>query len=501
MKTEKINLTILLLVSLLLSTYLFSYTYIISLDGAFQYIPIAKDFVSGLYGKAFGHNQQPLYSLFIAFVSRWVSDFETAGKLVSTVFGILMIFPVYFLGKRIFDERFVLLSSFFLVIHPYIRRFSADVLKESTYLFFLATGLWFAWRTIQGQKKYPYLLIPLLSVLAYLVRPDGVEIFIAVFLYILFFKRYKIPWDRWKVLFLLVFSSLLLFLPYLIHLREATGIWTLSRAKTIDWFLGLSGSASAIPMIERLLFTFKELNSEIFSIFHPLYLFLLGIGLWKRRASLFMEGERFLLLCCGLHYVVLFLLVLNITEWDVDGTVKAVHFSGRHVLPLLLFSIYWVGAGFAAISRWVFNKLESNRLLTRWGVKKKSMVFWAILFVLVLTIILPKTLKPQRYERLPEKWAGLWIKNQSGQGRPIMTTLPRVAYYADGRLEYVSFGKEEPDRIEALMAKEEILYCVIRGGEVIGFPREVETIEKHFEKVIHFVQKGMDEVIVYKKSP
>jgi hypothetical protein len=111
-KDEKFDLILLLLVSILLSTYLFFYTYIISLDGAFQYIPIAKDFVSGLFRKALTHNQQPLYSFLVALVSRWVSDFELTGELVSTFFGILIIFPVYFLGKMIFDQKIAFFPLF-----------------------------------------------------------------------------------------------------------------------------------------------------------------------------------------------------------------------------------------------------------------------------------------------------------------------------------------------------------------------------------------------------
>lgn len=136
-KNEKLGLATLLLISILLSIYLYFKTYIISIDGAFQYIPLAKDFASGLFRKALSHNQQPLYSLMLAFVSRWVHDFETAGKLVSSLFGVLVVFPVYFLGKRIFDEKVAFISAFLLILHPYFREFSADVLKESTYLFFM----------------------------------------------------------------------------------------------------------------------------------------------------------------------------------------------------------------------------------------------------------------------------------------------------------------------------------------------------------------------------
>lgn len=526
MRNEKINVAILLLVSIILSLYLFFRTYVISLDGAFQFIPLAKDFASGLFGKALTHGQQPLYPFLIALVSQWISDFELAGKLVSTLLGILLIFPVYFLGKRIFDEKIAFLSSLLLVVHPYLRRFSADVLKESTYLFFLSLAMWFSWRTIQGEKRSPYLLIPLLSTFAYLARPDGVEVFLVVFFYLFFIKKFHGPKERWIAILLLLVSSVLLFLPYLIYLRETTGIWTLSRAKTITSFLGLSVLAGEISWIERLLFTLKKLNFEIFSIYHPLYILLLGIGLWKRRASLFREGEGFLLLFCAFHYLVLFLLILNLTEWDQGETIRVVQFSGRHVLPILLFSIHWVGEGLVALYRWISNKIESNRLLPRWelnpvrksltfqrrpsssrqstelsnGVKRKSMILLAILFILVVAIILPKTLKPQRHERLPEKWAGIWIKNQSGKGVTIFTTLPRVAFYAEGVCEYIDFNKDKIDKVKSLMTEKGVLYLTIREREHYSFPEVRESLKKDFTELSRFEGKGMERVIVYRRG-
>ncbi len=96
-KNEKIDLAILFLASLILSTYLFFQTYVISMDGAFQYIPMAKYFASGLFGKGLReYGQQPLYPFLIAIISHWVTDFEVAGELVSTLFGVLMIFQSIF---------------------------------------------------------------------------------------------------------------------------------------------------------------------------------------------------------------------------------------------------------------------------------------------------------------------------------------------------------------------------------------------------------------------
>lgn len=499
-KNEKFDLAIIFLISVLLSTYLFFQTHVLSLDGAFQYIPIAKDFVSGLYGKALTHNQQPLYSFFVAQVSQWVGDFEVAGKLVSSFFGILMIFPVYFLGKRIFDEKIAFLSTLFLVIHPYIRRFSADVLKESTYLFFLVTALWYSWGAIEGKKRYPYLLIPLFSVLAYLVRPDGVEILLIVFFSILFIKKFNVSGERWKVILLLLLSSGLFLLPYLIHLRESTGTWTLSRAKGMVELLGLGMMKGEASIIEKILFSLKRLNLEIFSIYHPLYLSLLIVGLFKRASSHFKEGEKFLLSFLILHYAVLFLLVLNFTDWADKGETRFVAFSGRHVLPLLLFSVYWVGVGFVAIYDWTYNKIESHRFLLHMEPKRKSIIVWTTLFILGLAIVLPKTLKPQRYERLPEKWAGMWIKKESGRGMTIFATVPRVAYYADGNCEYIDFNKDKIDKVNGAMKEKGALYLAIRGREIINFPEITEAIKKDFVELIRFEGKGMEKIIVYKRG-
>ena len=497
-KNEKLYFTLLLSVSFFLTIYLFIQTYVIALDGTFQYIPIAKDFASGFFRRAISHNQQPLYPLIIAFVSRWVSDFELTGKLVSSFFGILIIFPVYFLGKRIFDEKIAFLSTLLLAIHPYIRRFSADVLKESTYLFFLGIAIWFAWRTIQSEKRYPYLFIPLFSALAYLVRPDGVEVLLVIFFYVFLVKKFDNPGKKGAVILLLLLSSFVLFLPYLIYLRESTGTWTLSRAKSFSGLLGLGVASTEVSFTYKILWSLKKLNLEILAIFHPVYAFLLIIGLLRGIFYRLKTGEGFLLSFCGLHYVVLFLMVLNTTEWGGDKTILAVHLSGRHVMSLLLVSIYWIGEGVITIYQLVSKKMESSPLFLRLKPRKQSVIIFVTLLVLILAIVLPKTLKPQRHERLPEKWAGAWIKNQSGKGATIFTDMPRVAYYADGSYEYIDFEKDVMTSIKASMVKKGAVYLVLRGREVLGYPGAVEPLHRDFIELMRYEEKGMEKIIVYK---
>ncbi len=499
LKREKLKFSLILFLSILLSIYLLSQTYVISMDGAFQYIPIAKDFVSGFYKKALTHNQQPLYPFFIALFYKWTGDFEWAGKLVSFIFGILLIFPVYFLGKQMVDGEITFFSLFLLAIHPYIRRFSVDVLKESTYLFFYTMALWLSWNIVQNEKKYLYLFIPILSVLTYLVRPDGIEVLIVVFFYVLFFKRVNSNGERWKIIFILSLSSFFLFLPYLVHLKATTGAWTLSRAKTITWFLGLTGSGSEIPFTKKFFFALKDLNKEILSIFTPIYILLLFIGIWSQKKLKFKEIDRFFLLSAFLHYGVLFLLVLNLTEWEEGGMIRHINLSGRHALPLLIVSIYWIGEGMRILCDWSFKKIESLKILEQWEPKRRYFIVLSVLIILMMAIILPKTLKPQRYERLPEKLAGTWIKDQFGRGQKLFTTVPRVAYYAEGNYERIDLERDNVDKIMGLMRKNNAIFLILMEKEIFRHPNLVHTISKEFKEIKQFSGKGMDTVLIFRK--
>jgi 4-amino-4-deoxy-L-arabinose transferase-like glycosyltransferase len=503
MKTdEKLDLGILILISFLLSTYLFFQTYVIAMDGAFQHIPMAKMFATGSFREAINYSgQQPLYAILVSLVYRWAGDFELAARWVSSFFGIIIVFPVYFLASRISDRRVAFLTTLFLVIHPYVRRYSADALKESTYLFFFATAVWFALRAVQREQIRLFLFVPFFSGLAYLARPDGIEPLLAVFFYTIFVERFSVSGKKPRVIFLLFLSSGLLLLPYLLHLREVTGAWTLSKTKGMAAFLGLGMMKEGIPFVDKVLFALKDLNLEIIATVHPLYTFFLVIGFATKIRTGFKRGEGLLVVLWVLHYVVVFLLILNLTDWSANSAERVLFFSGRHALSLLLVSICWIGEGFWTSYQWVLMKAESSSWGRHWDSQRQAVIGWGVLLAITLAIILPKTLKPQRYERLSEKRIGFWIESQSGKGNTVFTTMPRVAYYADGVLEYFDFDKESLDQVHAAMVNKKAYYLVIREEEVKHLNKVAEPIRKSLVEAMRYEKKGMERIIVYRRTP
>ena len=139
---DKRNLLTLLGLAAAIRVYLYFHTYLVSMDGAFQFIPLAKLFAEGNFKAALGHGQLPLYPILIALLSKTGLDFETSGRLVSLIFSLMTVFPLYFLGKKIFNSKIAFVGCMFFAIHPYLARFSVDVLKDPLYVCLFISSIW-----------------------------------------------------------------------------------------------------------------------------------------------------------------------------------------------------------------------------------------------------------------------------------------------------------------------------------------------------------------------
>jgi hypothetical protein len=65
---------------------------------------------------------------------------------------------------------------------------------------------------------------------------------------------------------------------------------------------------------------------------------------------------------------------------------------------------------------------------------KGSWIVQLIVLMIVVSVLLPKTLKPQRLDKLGIKKAGQWVREHSRKPLPVILGMsPRSAYYAGGK--------------------------------------------------------------------
>jgi Gpi18-like mannosyltransferase len=148
-KEDKRNLILLLAIGLVLRLYAFSQIYMIAIDGAFQYIPVAKLFYHGEYLQALAQPQLPLYPFLISILTHLTGNFELAGQLLSIIFSLAALFPIYWIGRSLFGPRAGFWTTILYLINPLMLHCSVDVLKEGLLVFLFLSSVYCSLRFLQ----------------------------------------------------------------------------------------------------------------------------------------------------------------------------------------------------------------------------------------------------------------------------------------------------------------------------------------------------------------
>jgi hypothetical protein len=141
---------------------------------------------------------------------------------VALAFGcmILLVLPVYLLTKEVFGDDTAWLGCVLVICNPLIGTVVANVLSEGSFVLFWTWGLWAAVRFLREGR---FLWLPLtmgFGVMAYLSRPEGILLPLAVVATLLILPLHRatrINWPRWwEAVAFLVLGSLVLAGPYMI---------------------------------------------------------------------------------------------------------------------------------------------------------------------------------------------------------------------------------------------------------------------------------------------
>ena len=528
---------LLLIISISVRIYLGLFTYVIKNDSV-AFIQNAKYFADGDFLGGLRHDFHPLYSFLMAVLYKAIPDMELSGTIVSISFGTLTVIVFYLIGKSVFGRKVSFVSSVVLALHPYAVRFSVDIISESTYFFFFISALGLGFFAIVKRKYYLFVLAGICTALAYLARPEGIGIIIIVAGWCILkdLTKFKIVWKEKLVSILILATSFLVFsMPYLVYIQKETGHWSLTKKKALSKVVGVdvvlssgngknlkkekgdgytkkknvSQAAKTIAKLNKqgsdksttssdrkitkqnthVRIDLKKLKIDVNSIlyildkylttFHPFLFVLLIIGVikWTRVRKVRYFG--FYIASIIVFYLLVFYR-LNLAY------APAFHYpSRRHLIPLVIPAIFCVGIGVYATGSWIHEKFQFDKLKS--GLRGRLRNVWIaqlLILIIIISVLLPKTLKPQRSDKLGIKKAGQWIRENSHKPHPaILSVLARSAYYAGGT--HVPL-----DSINSMLT-------MVRAKKVdyiLMMQKEYEIREKEMRP---FVQSGQI-VLVYK---
>ena len=367
--------------------YLYSVTSIISRDGV-TFLSLAEYFYGGDFAEGLSHDYHPAYPMLIGALFYPLKDFQLAGQMISIVAGSLLVLPVFYLGKGLFNETIGFGAGVLVVFHPYLVRFSTDVLSDSLYILFFITGICIGWRALGKRKPLYFFLTGVSTALAYLTRPEGVGILVVLGFWALIIGTNGIRLPNKKdfaCTVLLTLGFILVASPYLIYLKEETGHWTLTKKKDIKKLIGIEEQESGMIEIdfkqqnvkifaEQKKYSFsnssetgKPLMSNIFGVnssdgfkkalklfnkfmetFHPALLLLTLFSFCRiHRFAGSGKSQLYVLSFFLLYVPIIFFLLMNIG-----------YASRRHILPLCVIGLFWAAFGIEVLFGFVIYQAK-----------------------------------------------------------------------------------------------------------------------------------------------
>lgn len=483
--TEKRQLAYVLLFAFGLRLYVMVVTPVIGTDGYF-FVKNSQLYYDGQFLEGLREAHHPLYPMLIALFNTAVGDFETAGKLVSLVFGTLTIIPLYFLTRSIFSHRAAIFAAFFIALNVAHVRHSADIMTESTYTFFFVTGVWLSWEMLRSTSTILPVLAAIPAVLAYYTRPEGLGICLVVipWAFILGFWEKKDLRPIYNA-FMFTLVTAILVMPYVLFVHKETGIWHITKKGSAREIVGYevakkpSERESIDVKHERgdaeRLYDWKEkgnypmiglyiVGQFIKVCYYPFVPFLL-LGFFTIRqdsggsqsilkyilnlrialSSSHPAGEFFVISIFFLYFTVLFMLALS-----------SYYVSGRYLLPLVALSAMWIGTGLERTAQYL-NKVN----LRSFNMNPDRAA--VVLLLVLAALTLPKATKVKRQNEVMQKEAGHWLKHQNDKKSPVIMGLQKVAFYAD--CSYVPLPDGDYDALSKVARENEVDYLFVYSEE------------------------------------
>ncbi len=418
-------------------------------------------FLDGFYGNF------SIYPIFLYLVNLLVQNPILSGQLVSLFFGCLLIVPIYFLVTETMGPRAGLCAAFLAAIHPYLIKYSADVLKDSMLFFFAVTSFALA---LRGHENRRYLLAFLAGVAAWttsLVRIYGIVVVVSISVAIIIMglvdRRKWHETARELVLFALPVPVLgyLLFLLYVGPGREYITETVLYLSWTASHKFLMVGSYADIlmannpgmdPYYLKMITSYPWLSAVrtfldvLVTASSGVITLLFLVGVYLGRSSLIKRGPGLFVLTCAA--VLAFI--------DVFIVMNLFFLSKRHAMILVFLLLPWSALALDRIIVWC-----QERAHRKYKMKPASFgLLLSVFFIasVILTLIFTSFLDPELDKRYYKRAAGEYIK-ALGQPNPILVIPPsdRLTVFYSGGREIIY---HDPAALEKTIAREKPDYIL-----------------------------------------
>ncbi|MDZ7376728.1 MAG: glycosyltransferase family 39 protein, partial [candidate division KSB1 bacterium] len=371
----------------------------------------------------------PLYPFSIAMLGKIFPDFELAGRLVSLLFGVLLIGFYYFLVEKLFSTKIAWYSSLIIALFPMLIESSVSALTESLYIFLTVIGILIGLRALKRGSMPLAMVTGIMFSMSYLTRPEGIGsliVFVAVALIVMIYRRIrqrssKVHWSAICAIGCFAVMST----PYWYYLHRETGKWTLSSKGTANLYGALTamehkGQAlnpwlllnddntrlpdddiyhtgdflkncqpSSLPrsfgaehssgfltnsfrILKKYMKDFYQVNTAAISSVLGLPLLLLAIlGLFGSSES----GERLWQDLYLLSYVIFFWIIV----------IPIFHVTERYLLPMVPIVLIWSGRGIERLSEWLRSVMIS--ITHAWNRKLMALIPALVIMMMIGSFI------------------------------------------------------------------------------------------------------------------
>lgn len=434
------------------------------------YLSYAKSIASGKFTFNFLEGREVIlpmmYPLLTALFSFLVNGVELSGILVSSIAGALLIVPVFYITRTVFNEKAAWVSVVLVFISPVLIHWSGAMLTESIFITAFISAIAIGLYSIgNGRRAYLGLCGAMVG-LAYMSRVVGLILIPIIGLWIIYhvMSTGKLG-DYGKIVKNIIISGVIFILgfviitaPYLVHIRSHYGNWSLAGGYgSISGMVANEGASNAKDW--EVLGSKKTVEESFAAKFIRKMSTNLGdysSALWKMLYFTAFFAVLGIFVRWKVMYVVSFIMIYFIAFLTMPST-PMLDERIRYLSPVFPLFLVMASGGIARINdRVKWKGIHQAVIPVAVIVVLLSSVYQYAMFPVNLNNILNKKKNIDIREKV-----GVWIKKNLPEPVRVMSRKPFIAYYADAK--WFGTPSTYPEVLELARSKH-VDYIVIDRG-------------------------------------